>query len=111
MPRGRKTCHKCKKEQGVRTYICECGYNFSENKKEPTIKKKEKKEEEISPLVKEILEANIPTPKEYKGMSPKEHAKRILNYGKKRASTLLLLARVNKYWKHVDWDVVEQGLI
>ena len=46
-----------------------------------------------------------------KKLSPVDHAKRILSYGPVQAKILLSLAKNNKNWNHVDWKVVEEGLL
>jgi hypothetical protein len=51
-----------------------------------------------------------PLPAESVKMTKKEHAKRILSYGVERATNLLSLAKNNKYWPHVDWEIVERKL-
>lgn len=102
--RGAKTCLKCKTLNGLRRKVCtNCGYEFEV---------KNGNEEVVSPEKRKLL-AQInafPMPRLIK-MSPTEHAKRILSYGKERATRLLKLAKWGKRWFHVDWDVVEQGLI
>ena len=45
-----------------------------------------------------------------KELTPKEHAERILSYGKDKALSLLKQSKMN-HWGHVDWDVVEKGLV
>ena len=42
--------------------------------------------------------------------TPEEHANRILEYGVNRATNLLAQARNMRCWKHVNWDIVEEGL-
>lgn len=43
MPRGSKSCPKCKKDVGPRTKICKCGHVFSQ--KTVTLQTKQRKEE------------------------------------------------------------------
>ena len=70
-------------------------------------RKKEKvvKKEELSERTKELLLVeHKPSPI----LTPKEHAKRIIGYGKDRAKALLFTAEIENRWKHVDWGKVEQ---
>ena len=76
--------------------------------KEKRKKKSEKQDEYISPLTAMLLQ--VPLPGEPKKITPRKHANRILKYGEKRARGLLNIAHLNKCWKHVDWDHVEEGL-
>ena len=134
---GRKKCPECDTIQAAIYKKCvKCNYDFSilskqkkderEEKKaekekiraekqqvkdEVSAEKKAKKEVEkevLSPLTKRLL--LIPLPGESKKLTPKQHAKRILSYGEERSSILLQIARQNSYWKHVDWNIVEEGL-
>ena len=101
MARGKKTCPGCSEELGARTKQCGCGFNFK------ALKNKNGATEVISPEVKEMMNMkHKPLPKQ----SPKEHAKRILGYGRERASQLLQQARSLKRWSHVDWNYVESQL-
>ena len=105
--RGRKICPKCNTELGARTITCSCGYDFYptkvvEKKKDPV--KEEVPVEEVKKEIETIFYEEIPK------LTPKEHAKRILSYGKERAKILLFLAQTRKYWSHVDWEIVEKGL-
>ena len=116
--RGRKDCPNCNTEVGARTLFCACGFDFISAKKEKDAEKAQKKEEKkinkkveekISPMVKELMA--LPKYVAPQRHSPKDHAKRILSYGERRAKTLLALSRVHKYWSHVDWGEVEKGLV
>jgi len=40
----------------------------------------------------------------------KDHAERILSYGKERATILFKLHRWSNNWHHVDWKIVEEGV-
>ena len=117
---GRKTCPGCKVIIGAVIKICpKCQLDFSTIIKEIVPKKekvtKEVKEEKVLSLKqqesnKEMLDA-LRRCEEIPKLTPKEHAKRILSYGKERASSLLFMARTKKYWDHVDWEIVEKGLL
>lgn len=114
--RGRKKCPGCEKIIGGVTKICpKCNFDFVSAKKEKVEAKKEKKKEEpvkekyVDPRIKELC--GISFYEEPEQLSPKEHAERILSYGAKRAKILLGIALNNKYWSHVDWEVVKQGLV
>lgn len=119
--RGRKLCPGCGIILGGVTKIChKCNFDFTSAKKEKDIilaknkeDKKEKKdtkvEEKISPIVQELMK--LPKYKAPIKLSSKDHAKRILSYGVRRAKILLSLAQKQRYWNHVDWGVIEQGLM
>jgi hypothetical protein len=119
--RGKKNCPGCKKELGVRTFICpDCKYNFYEAKEKNTAEekqdvkiekkgKKEKKEKVVDPKIQEMLD-NLPTYVAPIRLSSQEHAQRVLSYGENRARHLLKHARHEHCWGHVDWKVVEAGL-
>ena len=117
--RGRKQCPDCDIILGGVTKIChKCNFDFVLAKKEKDAEvsknKEEKKtvekvEEKISSVVKELL--TLPRYVAPVKLSPKDHAKRILSYGARRANTLLAQARVHKCWSHVDWEIVKQGLV
>ncbi|GAF89204.1 unnamed protein product [marine sediment metagenome] len=117
MARGKKTCPKCNTVNGARTHNCKsCNTEFVAKVVEIRDKKKKKKEkliEKIDPKIQALLDS-LPDcseiEEEKKKTSPKEHAKRVLSYGKKTASFLLRMAQSEGYWKHVDWKVVEAGL-
>ncbi len=114
--RGRKECPGCSKIVGGVTKTCPgCSFDFVAAREETRStaaekkeKKPDKKEEKIDPRVRELLA--LPEYTAPKQLSPVEHAQRILGYGVERAKALLNLARNNGYWKHVNWDVVEEGL-
>jgi len=114
--RGIKKCPECNTEQGVRTRVCACSFDFvaAKEKKEaakdnkPEKQEKPRKEEYVDPRVKAL--GCLPPYEAPDEMTPKDHAKRILGYGKDRARNLLALALNNKNWSHVDWDVVAKGL-
>jgi len=122
--RGRKRCPGCKLVIGGVSKTCfSCGFDFVSVKKEKDraevekkIKKQEEKEnistqgEKISPTVAKLLK-EVGLHKESKRLTPKEHAERILSYGKKRASALFKLSKINHSWNHVDWKIVEQGVV
>jgi len=119
--RGKKDCPKCSTEIGARTQICKCGYDFSSAKKDVAPKEPEKvetpkKEEAYASLVMK-REERI---REKTGieciefvpikMNSKDHADRILSYGKDRAINLLKCHKSGNTWSHVDWGVVEEGI-
>jgi len=107
MARGKKICDKCGESNGVRTLKCKnCNTEFSLSSK-----KKEKKELTLKQqkILKSIEEVPIEIKEEVK-ITHREHAERILSYGKERATILLRLAKWSSYWKHVDWDVVKEGI-
>lgn len=139
MGKGRKQCPDCKViVSSILSNCHKCNFDFSSakkekdallekkrgekeeireekrKKKEETLKeRKEKKEEKevikISPIVRELL--TVPVYVAPKRLSSKEHAERILSYGVERAKILLHLAKNHGYWKHVNWDIVEKGLV
>jgi hypothetical protein len=118
--RGRKKCPKCSVIIGGNTQICICGFDFIVHKKEvDELREKEKAEkakkkaaapqEKMSPLTAEIMAGLAP----YEAPpipTKKDHAKRILGLGEKRARILLLQHRIHHCWSHVDWDFVEKKL-
>lgn len=116
--RGKKDCPNCSAEVGARCILCSsCGFDFVAARKEKIEAAKKEKEEKksapvkeryIDPRVKELYSlGSYVTPDQ---ASPQDHAERILSYGVARAKNLLALALNNKYWHHVDWDVVKKGL-
>ncbi len=114
--RGRKTCPDCSKIMGGTTKRCPgCDFDFISAKKEKVAaaeKIKEDKPEKIEKIDPRVAELGFIEPYVApKRLSPKDHAQRILSYGVERARNLLNLARIHRYWSHVDWDVVEKGLI
>jgi hypothetical protein len=105
---AKKICSKCQKEQGVRTHKCECGHSFISAKKEIVPKKEEVPEITVrKPSLMDMKFLDLP---EHKHLTPKEHADRILGYGKEKASLLLKFHKMGLKWSHVDWDEVEKGL-
>jgi len=100
MGRGKKTCPECNTELGARTLKCSCGYEFG-------VKKKESEPVKTTPLMdSKIL---VKAGKTIRKTSSKEHAKRIISYGKERASALLLQSK-RQGWGHVDWDYVREHI-
>ena len=117
MAQGYKQCPDCNKSNTLRTKNCECGFDFmalkqqreeeKEAKKEARLKKREEKEgKKTNGRDYGYIPPYIP-PKE---LTKKDHAKRILSYGKERSSVLLKQSKLVKCWNHVDWDLVEKGL-
>lgn len=118
---GKKDCPECKKETGARTRICSCGHLFiskiiekeairAKNKEEKEEKKEQKKKEKpVSPLVQELLliPMNNSTVKK---TTPREHAERVLGYGREKTICLLEESKNRKCWSHVDWDYVKEQL-
>jgi hypothetical protein len=115
MPRGKKICSECNTVCGVRCHRCtNCNTEFVKKVveiKDKKAKKKEKEIEKIDPKIQALLDS-LPEDieMEHKKTSTKDHAKRILSYGKEKASFLLKMAKSEGYWKHIDWKVVEEGL-
>ena len=116
MPKGKKTCPECKKEQGVRVHTCDCGYDFKAHPKKYIKKEKKVKEEKEvkdSAIYKEVMEnaTSIFAGHMVSKLTPIEHAERILKLGSERAQ---LLHRIHKThickWDHVDWNYVEEEL-
>ena len=105
MAKGKKTCPECKKEIGARAYKCSCGYDFA-----GSFAVVSKNKEEVAPKVNLQKEVVLTDTIEYEKVSPKDHAERILEYGKKRATILLKFSKWLKCWSHVDWKVVEMEL-
>lgn len=113
---GRKKCPGCEIIIGGVTKKCpQCSFDFVLAKKQRDEKevKKEKKVKKvaapvkINPEVEKLL--SLPTYKGTKKLTPKEHAERILSYGKKRARSLLKHLKESK-WSHVDWEMVRVGI-
>ncbi|KKN52832.1 hypothetical protein LCGC14_0608830 [marine sediment metagenome] len=102
MAKGKKTCPKCQKEWGARLQKCKCGYSFISAKKEVP---------EVIERKSSLMDLKLLDLPEHKHLTPKQHAKRILDYGKEKASLLLQFHKMGLRWSHVDWDVVEEGLI
>jgi len=138
MARGKKICKSCNTEQGVRSLVCQCGFDFVEDKrkrdfqnrelkqqkeekkqlkdkikreeKEKKQEEKEAKKQQKNPIVEN---KNFFIPPDYEKtdkLSSKENAERILSYGKERARSLLNQSRLSKTWNHVDWKIVEEGV-
>ena len=125
--RGRKICPNCKVESGVRKHVCECGYDFILCK--ISSKAVEKVDESIKVIVEQAeVSSNISLERKEKRemllsgpevvaavgresnpMTKREHADRILGYGKSRATNLLRCAGKGT-WTHVDWDYVKEQL-
>jgi len=105
MAKGKKDCPKCNIEVGARCLTCpDCGFDFS------SAKKKTSQGDRISPEVAKLFEGMEPY-EEPERLTPNGHAKRILSYGRERALSLFKLAKTHHYWSHVDWNVVEKGLM
>lgn len=106
MARGKKICDKCGESNGVRTLKCKnCNteFSFKQNKVDKT--------KESTPEQKEMIKSMpIVGLREAVKNTPKEHAERILSYGKERATMLYKLAQWSGYWKHVNWDIVKEGI-
>ena len=105
MARGNKICSKCGETNGVRTLKCKnCNTEFS-------FSKKTNKQNEYTPKQEEITKSlSLIELKEEVKITPRDHAERILSYGKERAAILLRLTKWSGSWKHVDWDVVREGI-
>jgi len=97
-----KICPKCEKEQGVRTHKCECGHSFISAKKEIV--------PEVTERVPSLMDLKLFDLPKHVHLTPKQHAERILDYGKEKASLLLKFHKMGLKWSHVDWDEVEKGL-
>lgn len=112
---GRKKCPGCNIIIGGVTKKCPgCGFDFVLAKKEKDEKEEKKKIlKKSQKSSKKELEIDrslgLPLYKAPKKLTPKEHAERILSYGKKRAESLLKQSKDQK-WSHIDWDVVKKGL-
>jgi len=136
---GRKSCPTCSVIISAVTKTCpKCSFDFSAEKKKrdeekrlqaeekqrirdekkphKVVEVKEEEKEEIS-SVQRILqkEADKRVDKEFitpimANMTGKEHAQRILSYGKERAAFLLDQHKFGNTWSHVDWKEVEAGL-
>ena len=102
-----KICPECEKKLGVRTHKCECGHSFISAKKEVVSKKEVPEVLERKPSLMDLKFIDLP---EHKHLTPKQHAERILGYGKEKASLLLQFHKMGLRWSHVDWDVVEKRL-
>jgi hypothetical protein len=106
--RGIKECPDCKALYGARTLTCECGFDFTSIVKKVASKKQHHLEKKVSEG--HAVSFEIPAYVAPKRFTPIEHAKRILEYGKQRASLLFQFAKIEKKWSHVDWAAVEKGL-
>jgi len=115
MPRGKKICPECSEVNGLRVITCSCGYAFTFKKAKVRKSRKvkndsdgEQQEESYKGinLKNYFVEANEEPDK----ISPRDHAIRILSYGRERAASLFHLAKKNHSWSHVDWDYVEEQL-
>lgn len=100
MAKGKKTCLKCKKEIGARALKCPCGYVFE--------RKLKAIEEVTTRTVINNAKVIVESGKTIRKTSPKQHAERIISYGKYRATTLYNLNRIKTRWQHVDWDYVKE---
>jgi len=121
----RKQCPSCNSIMMSREKVClKCNFDFISAKKEKDDKKlrvreekKQKKEQDqsqtVSAKTKKILSELTPMYdfEPIKKLTSKEHAERILGYGEKVASHLLHSSKKNHCWSHVDWNIVEQGLL
>lgn len=68
------------------------------------------KEQATSVVAKELL--LLPPYEAPEELTPIEHAERILDYGKEKATALLDISRQkHTSWPHVDWNAVEAGLL
>ena len=120
--RGRKTCPKCEVIVGAVTKTCpKCSFDFTTIVK-VKIKKKQKADGE--PKKEGPSRAEIIVRREFeesKGKAPtnceslncytsKDHAERILGYGKERATMLFKLHKWGHSWPHIDWNIVEAGI-
>ena len=130
---GKKTCPECNVIIGAVTKICpKCKFDFSSLRKEKELEKnrireekalkKEKKQDKKESLVgykiiqKELKGTGLGVMEGFKYVKPvvlssQDHAQRILGYGRNRATTLLKMHKWGKGWGHVDWNIVEKGLI
>ena len=121
----KKTCPDCGNKYGFSQSECECGYNFTlrmnvekakaarEAKRLEPVPEEEIKKSEINEKRRAILSGPdilVGEGHEEKKMTKKEHAERILGYGKKRAFNLLRISTKNNYWAHVDWGYVKEQL-
>ena len=102
-----KICPGCEKEVGVRTHKCECGHSFISAKKDTRDKKEVPEELKREPSLMDLKLIDLP---KHVHLTPKQHAERILDYGKEKASLLLKFHKMGLKWSHVDWDEVEKGL-
>jgi len=111
--KGKKKCPGCNIIIGGVSKKCpQCSFDFIAAKKiekKKKVVKKETKEDYIDPRVKKLLD--IPVYVAPKKLSSKDHAERILSYGIERAKSLLFMAKIGKCWSHVNWDIVEKGLV
>ncbi len=123
LKQGRKKCPGCNIIIGATTKICfKCNFDFVAAKKEKDKKNRALKEEKrklgavktskgssISPRIARLM-VEVGTYKAPPRITKKGHAKRILQYGVKRAGMLLRLHDVHNYWSHVDWEVVRSNI-
>ncbi len=104
--KGKKRCPECLFIVGARVKICaHCNYNFFPDGA------KAKKVEIVNPVVQNLIEtANYDFEDETEKFTPDQHAQRILKLGEERARILLLQAKEEKKWSHVNWEMVREGL-
>lgn len=132
--KGRKQCPKCNVFIAAVTKECpQCQHDFRAEKKEKAeksirevihevaegaseVKREEPQRKVIDETMKilmkeeERLRNRVPVVREPQANTPEEHAKKILGYGKKRASLLLNMHKYGQTWSHVNWKMVEEGL-
>ncbi len=119
--RGKKGCPTCETIVAGVTKICpKCDFDYVSAKKEKDIIKEEKKvkkqekrennqEKEMSPITNALMAMpKYEAPHDY---TPKEHATRILSFGKQRAENLLQQHKTQGGWGHVDWKFLETELV
>jgi len=112
MAKGRKICSGCNKEIGARVKVCDCGFVFSAKKEIQVESTAPKEVNKDSLYVQKVLARESHSDEEFISinMSSKDHAQRILDYGRERATFLLSQHRFGNTWSHVDWKLVEEGL-
>ena len=123
MAKGRKICGGCGKDIGAVNMTCPlCNFIFEKKVKEVKEKKVKVITETIvdedgnSQVIKKpivtTMKFNWDIPKYIKPqeLTSREHAQRILDLGKCRASSLLFLHKTNKNWSHVDWKFIEEKI-
>ncbi len=114
--KGKKQCPQCQLIVGARTKVCSCGYVFISDEKTAELKAKKEEQkvqaETVNPIVKELEEVELPelNTEEVEKLTPEQHVERILARGPERAKSLMKLARAEKRWTYIDWDMVEQKL-
>lgn len=113
MPRGKKICPECSTEQGVRTFVCQCGYDFSaaKEKREKAAAEEKKAKTQSKEKTAHVAEKQYDIP-EYcppPKMTKRDHAQEVIDRG--RAKLWLSFHDSGASWaswSHIDWDYIRE---